>query len=387
MPIGVFDGIRKPCKNRLWKILNPLIAKLITMKIPKLGLLILPLILLTGCWRIGPDKLALDRFSYTATIGDSWKDEMLLNLVKIRYGDVPVFLGVQSVIAQYTLSGALNLNGGWNERIAPPTWSASIGGAATYQDRPTITFSPLTGKKFGESMITPIPPSALVALLQAGYPASMILRLSVHSINGLQNYFNFQAKGTPPDAAFYRLLDLIGELQGANVLGMHVRTQGKETAVLLSIREPRNEELRGKVHEFRSLLHLDPEIPEFSVVYEAVPTSKNEIAILTRSVFDVLTDLSGYIEVPPQHLKDQRAFPSKPATSVAGRPLPPLVKIHSGSGKSDDAFVAVPYHDQWFWLDDRDIESKMTFSFLMFIFTLVESHEGPPSPSIVVPTG
>lgn len=357
------------------------------MKLPKFGLLILPLMLLTGCWRIGPDQLALDRFSYTATIGDSWKDEMLLNLVKLRYGDVPVFLGVQSVISQYTLSGALNLNGGWNERIAPPTWSASIGGAASYTDRPTITYSPLTGKKFGESMMTPIPPSALVALLQAGYPAPVLLRLSIHSINGLRNQFGFQAKGAPPDAGFFRLLDLIRDLQESNVLGMHVKQEGKETTVFLSIREPVNGELRAKVREFRSLLRLDPETSEFSVAYGAAPTAKNEIAILTRSVFDVLTDLSGYIEVPPQHLAEQRVFPSKPATSVAGRPIEPLVRIHSGKSKSDEAFVGVRYHDQWFWLDDRDINSKITFSFLLFIFTLAESHDGPPSPSIVVPAG
>lgn len=356
------------------------------MKLPKLGLMILPLMLLTGCWRIGPDKLALDRFSYTATIGNSWKDEMLLNLVKLRYGDVPVFLGVQSVISQYTLSGVFNLNGGWNERIAPPTWSASIGGATSYTDRPTITFAPLTGKKFGESLMTPIPPSSLVALLQAGYPAPMILRLSVNSINGLQNQFGFQAKGAPPDARFFRLIDLIKELQEGNVLGMHVKTQDKQTSILLSLNASGNEGLYTVIREFRELLGLDPEVSEFTITYGVTPTAKNEIAILTRSVFDVLTDLSGYIEVPPQHLREHRAFPSQPAASVAGRPLTPLLQIHSGARKSDNAFVAVPYHDQWFWVDDRDIGSKLTLMSLMFVFTLVESHDGAPSPSVVIPT-
>ncbi len=56
---------------------------------------------LSGCSGIGPGTVLRDRFDYTAAISDSWKDEMLLNLVKIRYGDAPVFLDVASVISQY----------------------------------------------------------------------------------------------------------------------------------------------------------------------------------------------------------------------------------------------------------------------------------------------
>lgn len=48
--------------------------------------------ILIGCSGIGPRFLTRDRFDYTAAISDSWKDQMLLNMVKIRYADAPVFL-------------------------------------------------------------------------------------------------------------------------------------------------------------------------------------------------------------------------------------------------------------------------------------------------------
>jgi hypothetical protein len=48
----------------------------------------------TGCASIGPGTVTRDRFDYVTAISDSWKSQMLFNLVKLRYGDAPVFLDV-----------------------------------------------------------------------------------------------------------------------------------------------------------------------------------------------------------------------------------------------------------------------------------------------------
>jgi len=55
------------------------------------------LVLLIGCAGIGPKTVSCDRFDYTKALSDSWKKQMLLNLVKIRYSDAPVFLEVASI--------------------------------------------------------------------------------------------------------------------------------------------------------------------------------------------------------------------------------------------------------------------------------------------------
>jgi len=64
----------------------------------------------------------------------------------------------------------------------------------------------------------------------------------------------------------------------------------------------------------------------------------------------------------------------------------PLVRIHSSSEKHKDAFVSIQYRDTYFWIDDRDLMSKKIFSFLMFLFTLMETGEKGTAPIVTVPT-
>ena len=52
---------------------------------------------------MGPGTVTRDRFDYAGSVGESWKTQMLLNLVKIRYGDIPVFLDVGQVVAGYSM--------------------------------------------------------------------------------------------------------------------------------------------------------------------------------------------------------------------------------------------------------------------------------------------
>jgi hypothetical protein len=56
------------------------------------------------------------------------------------------------------------------------------------------------------------------------------------------------------------------------------------------------------------------------------------------------------------------------------------------SWKSQILITAVPYRGHWFYVDDRDMASKRLFTFLMFIFTLVEAPGREGAPVLTIPT-
>ena len=126
---------------------------------------------------------------------------------------------------------------------------------------------------------------------------------------------------------------------------------------------------------------------EFSVVYGSVAANDKEIALLTRSVLEIITDLSSYIDVPAANVEQKRTFPTPAPEVVNGVPLPGLIRIFSSPQKPDDAFASVPYGQDWYWIDDKDFPSKRLFSFIMFLFTLTDTGDRQGAPVITVPAG
>jgi hypothetical protein len=355
---------------------------------------IFPLILvltgLSGCASIGPGTVARDRFNYITAISDSWKSQMLFNLVKLRYGDAPVFLDVASVINQYGIEGSLGFSGSWAENPQVPwpyTALYNFLGAGRYAERPTITYSPLSGEKFARSLMTPIPPAAILNFLQAGYPVDVVLRLLAHSVNGIHSRYGGGARMREADPEFYTLVEKLREIQQSGDLGMRVRKTGEQMSTLIVFSKKPNPAVEAARAEVRKILDLDPNAQEFSVVYGSVASNDKEIAILTRSMLEILIDLASYIEVPAASAMERRTFPTPAPEVVNGAPVAPLIRILSSPQTPGDAFAAVAYRQDWYWIDDKDLASKRLFSFIMFLFTLTETGDKQGAPIITVPVG
>lgn len=340
---------------------------------------------LTGCASIGPSTVTRDRFDYVTAISDSWKSQMLFNLVKLRYGDAPVFLDIASVITQTGYQGTFGVSGSWWQN--PFFSTAGVTAAGTYGEKPTVTYSPLSGEKFARSLMTPIPPAAILSFLQAGYPVDVVLRLVIHTINGIHSRYGYGARTREADPEFFPLVEKLRNIQQSGQIGLRVKKNGDQAASLLVFSKKPNPAIEAERDEVRKLLGLDPQAEEFNVVYGSVAANDHEIALLTRSVLEILTDLSSYIDVPAANVEQKRTFPSPAPEIVNGAPVPTLIRIFSSSQKPSDAFAAVPYGQDWYWIDDKDFPSKRLFSFIMFLFTLTETEGKQNAPIITVPVG
>ena len=339
---------------------------------------------LGGCKSVGPKTVPVDRFNYNNAISDSWKEQTLLNIVKLRYADMPLFVEVASIVSGYSLEQAVALNGTLHNSDSILGNSAGIGVSGKFTDRPTITYAPLTGRKFNQNFMTPVPPHAILFLIQSGWPADLILNLTVDSVNGLRSQSYGGGSPRKGDPEFYEVIHLIRELQVAGNIGMRLKTDKDtdQTIIIVFHRTNMSDEQKVTLTRLQQLLKIDPEVGELEVHYGMFTKTPNEVAMLSRSMLQILIELAAGIEVPPEHVEKSYIRPTREVLEEAR-----ILSIKSSEDDPEDAFVAVQYHDHWFYIENADFLSKRTFSFIMLLFSLTETGGGEGLPMVTIPAG
>lgn len=369
---------------------------------------------LGGCSSIGTNTLRHDRFDYNMALSDSWKEQLLLNIVKVRYGDTPMFLDVAQIISAYTLTSGLSVNylnaqsdtttnattnnnttnvitaalsstaTSAATKVLGFTETFGFGGKIDFSDKPTVILKPQTDAQFVKALMTPLSPASVMFLLQAGYPADSVFGTTVESINGVKNWSRLGANKRPADPKFLRILKLINQAQQSGAIDINITKTPKGEEPVISFRKenPVAEALSG-VTELRQLLGLKDNVSEYTVGYGILQNAKEPISLQTRSVFRIMLDLSASVDVPKKDLEEKRAAP---ASNQTGAAMP--LRIHSGQMNPwGDSFASVEYHGHWFWIDDRDMASKRTFNLMMLFFSLANQGNKGGDPIVTIPSG
>ena len=340
----------------------------------------------SACQSIGPGTVPRDRFEYSGSISDSWKRQLLLNIVKLRYLDPPIFVDIGQIVAGYSLETGVTAGGQLSSIDAIQGNSVAFGGSAKYTDRPTITYVPLTGNKFIKGLMTPLPPESLFFMIQSGWPADGMLFAGLASINGMKNQETSINGVNPPDPGFMRVLELMRKIQLSGGVGLRVQVdaQKRQTNILTIRKQDISDETRADTAELRKLLRLDPEAGEFKLSFGSTQADDKEVAVVMRSLMHLLSTMAALVEVPPEDLADRRATPGWESAQGSEKPVR-MIEIHSSKEKVDDAFVSIHYRDHWYWIDDRDLKSKRVFAFMLMLFTLADTGEKEGLPLITIP--
>jgi hypothetical protein len=329
-----------------------------------------------------------DRIDYGSAIADSWKQQTLMNIVKLRYGDFPIFLEIAQVIAGYQLESTVGagFNATNNSSFGP---LAFFGGSALaqgkYTDRPTLIYAPLTGNDFLKKLMTPIPPSAVLFVLQSGYAADLVLPIAVDSINGVRNESRRGMKRAA-DPDFARVAQLLRELQLADAVQIRIeRSKADAESTMLAFPRGEDPKMTAKSTEIRKILHLNPELHELSVYYGGYSGKNDEIAMMTRSMLQIMLELATIVQVPESDVTSGRAASGAVQVRPPETQAPAVLNILSAEAPPGDAFVAVHYGGRWFWIENTDIRSKYTFGFVMLLFSISDTGVRGSAPVVTVP--
>jgi hypothetical protein len=358
--------------------------------LPAAAALALAAAALAACASIGPGSVPRDRVDYSNALSDSWKDQMLLNIVRLRYADTPTFLDVSSVISAYTVQVAAQATASAN--LGVPSGSTVLPNGAlaattqgAFNDRPTISYTPLSGRKFAQSLLQPIPAIAIFSLVAAGYPADVVLPVTVRALNGVYNRTSQGGVGRPSDPDFYPLIAAIRRLQLSRSFSMRIERREDEQVAIGVLSSRPSPEVQRDIDLVKRVLNLEAKDGEIELTYGALQRDRSELAVLSRSMIEIMQELSASIEVPAEDVAQGRTYATAARTEEPPPFDVPAVRIQSGPALPPDAFTGVFYRGSWYWVSDRDIQSKRSLTFLLLFFSLAETGAVPEAPVLTIP--
>jgi hypothetical protein len=375
-----------------------------------------------GCMS-GPRALQETRLYYNEVIKATTEQQLLLNIVRLRYADTPSSLSVANVAAQFEVVRSLSLVPFFATSGAEPNRSYSTvlpGGTVSTADRPTVSYVPIDDQEFTRKLFTPLTLDGVIYLVKTTWPIGTVFRLFLENMNWVPNA-EFASGPTPrtppPYADFLRGILALEALQreGRMVIVSEDRDEpvggplpasaitaasmveaakagfewqpeagGKTWRLVRKVKQPvllldpaalGTPEAREFVRTFR----LKPGETRYVLTTEAVQPfdarggAVGDLAVLdleTRSLLQALYFVSHGVEVPPEHAArriaritvgaDGRPFDWGPVTHDVFR-----VRWASGKAPPANAHVAVFYQDHWFYVDASDLDTKATLSLLM----------------------
>lgn len=360
--------------------------------------LLAALLTLPACTSIGPGKMVHDRTDYNDSLTESWKRQMLLNIVKIRYVEPVFFMEVGDIVAAYSVETGGNAGFSRNMYDSPnpvtnntnPVFGdfsrIELGVNSRYTDRPTVTYKPMTGTPFRKGVISPLPLHNVIAGLESGVSAQFMFSLGVRSINGLHNAAVGIKGSIAVQQEFNRVAEILSHLQLLNALHLRLEPGGRERSGRYFVSfggKNMSAEATSLIGELKRLLDLDPSVREYEVIGSSEPENRRQIAMQTYSLYQIMAFVASRVDIPAPDVAGGRALPKAP--NSPGEGVIGEVAVRSGNAKPQDPFVAANFHGHWFWVDNNDLGTKRVFSFLSLAFTLMEEKSPGSALQMTVP--
>ncbi len=391
---------------------------------------------LAGC--LGPKAVRYTRLRYNEVVRDTNDEQLLLNIVRLRYADSPVFIDLPSITSQFEISGGGGYLGGYGNQYHGHTNLGS--GQVSLRDTPTLSYHPREGREIAKSLLTPLS-ADLFSVVNAGADIEQLLLLANNDINDVPNAprSTTLTPSVPEDNTAFvegiRLLNTLRQrdgtelgfgtieesdgasepipaesVQGRDLLnaakdGYVYRAKGPGKVVLLK----RDKDLVLKIRpafvhspemaEVARIFRLKPGLSIYKIKSELTeeanqklpnPEGGDIIYMNLRSVLQIMTFMSKGVNVPEEHVAcgivpitlDERGEVFDWTQVTAGNFI-----VYAQKHRPKNAEVAVEYRGYWFYIASDDVKTRATLAILEVFFALQESDSKPTGPLLTLPVG
>lgn len=350
---------------------------------------------LPACAFRGPEAVGVQRLGYNTSLQVSEAEELLLNLVRLRYQDSPEFLSVSAISSQLNYRASASLGGDFGnvEDSTSAFIAPNLGGELS--ESPTVTLVPRRDEEFSRQLLSPIPIDSITLLAFSNWGVDRLMLLFAESVNGIEGRNTFARAGARGDEeAFLALLRSlrVGEEAGAirfyterrrrSVLDLKINPANALETLSAARRTGYNVEvgidtvslyddasvvvlrmddafLRTDAYKVLvSVLGLTPGENTVDLVRStaSADVSDGRIHIRPRSPAAVLSLLATAVEIPSAHAQTFGLADNAEAPD----PIRRLLRVRVAAERPENAWLAVPYRGHYFYLENGDVSSRQT---------------------------
>lgn len=399
-------------------------------------LLVASVILLsTGCG-VQTKIIQHHHWDLNETISETHSEQLLLNIVRLRYDETPYFLQVSSISTSFFAQGGVGVAG--NIPQGGPN-VLSLTGSLSYGESPVVTWSIPDSRDYFGRLLAPMGADQLTALAQSGWDPTRVLRVGVKKMNRLQNKDFRLNQGILTPATydeFREVLQLINDLSREDLIdlaygvkssmgagkipldkldtraipdglqyGLQFMTRDDPNVFEplklfkpLFLRFSKRSDDDPRARRLRELLNLDSKKYSFGIVDTASSgieqlrsesgkltqvfdpeTDLAEIVLNNRSMMEVLYFASSYVQVPEAQLS--RGY----VRDDSGDPDPDWLNILTSPDKPSDAWLKVKYRGHWFYIAANDVTSRKSFTLLGALFESIVGNVPGAKPLLTIP--
>ena len=391
---------------------------------------------LNGCASYHTQLIENRHWELNDFIRETHLEQLLLNIVRLRYDEMPFFLQMSSITTSFSSSAGIGASGEFPDG---GTNVLGLNGSLSYTESPTVTWSlPDSSQQLG-LLMAPMGADQLTVLAQSGWDPIQVLGVGVKKMNRLRGLeFNVNEGIYQPAnyEQFREVLRLLSELNREGLIDLaygvksskvsaNIPLEQFDTTVIpdalaygvqfmprddpkvleplklfkpLFLRFSRQSDNDPRARRVRELLNLDAAKYSFGIVDTASSsveqlraesgrltqafdpdTEYAEIVLNNRSVMEILFFASRYIEVPETDLTLKRV------SADSQRPDADWFKILNSASEPTDAWLKVKYRDSWFYIAADDVQTRASFTLLDAIFASVVGSIPGATPLLTLP--
>jgi hypothetical protein len=330
--------------------------------------------------------IARDTLVYSHEVARAQQEQLLLNIVRLRYNDPVSFVEIERMTTEDSRSAGLGIASAFGLDDGPFREVLGTDAAVGKSETPTAIYNVLRGGAYAQQLLQPISPESIFLLSQSGWSVERLMLCCVARIGDLDNARS--AAGPTPDmlpdnSAFRELARLMRQLQLSGDLLVQVfdDKEGAPPRVVITWHAGSTSAdalaQMFRTHNVTASFELDGDL--YSAALATRSEKKGDAPLRGRSLLGMLAALSHTVDVPPEHQSlVTQTLGGTPGQAVSdcspaapwGEVIGDYFAVRWSAGRPDSASVAVPYRGVWFYVDDRCRSAKSTLDLLGHLYAL-----------------